>query len=107
MTLTLEIPDTARAVAGDEPDVVLALLGRLYRLGAVAYRDPADAGVLRVRMPRGAAPLPAELRMEIAAWKPELLELLTTHPCTRCRRFAFRAPRLCYWCANPRPSEAR
>lgn len=56
-------------------------------------------GELRVRARRGVV---TEARRELLReHKRELVELLTTHPCTNCGRFAFPVPTRCYWCRHP------
>ena len=66
---------------------------------------------LRFRGPKDA--LNEELKRELVRNKPEILALLVeeyaTHPCVRCRRFAFaEADVVCYWCrcADEAPHEA-
>ena len=72
------------------------LLGTLRARGIeVAVR----AGRLLLRDPRGE--LSPELRAGVARHHAELLEILSSarsHPCASCRRFAFSAPTICYWC---------
>lgn len=55
-----------------------------------------------VRAPKGR--IDDELRAAIAARKGELLELVTTHPCSGCGRFRFHRPTTCFFCRSEWPA---
>lgn len=59
-----------------------------------------DGDHLRYRGPREV--LTPDLLMEFKRHKPALIALISSPPetyaCSRCRRFAFPQPVMCYWC---------
>lgn len=83
------LPDAAR------------LLDELRDLGIVIYRSGPS---LRATQPAGR--ITPDVRAAIAEHRDALLELLTTHPCTACGKFAFPCAGVtCWWCrAHPTPT---
>jgi hypothetical protein len=82
-----------------EPIAPSDLLEMLRREGvSVQLVNGSD---LRVRAPHGV--LTEERRELLRALKPEIIALLRTYPCTKCGRFAFQRPTLCYHCRNNPP----
>lgn len=55
---------------------------------------------LRFRGPKDA--LSEDLKRELKRHKPTIITLLgegrSTYPCSRCERFAFAVPTVCFWC---------
>ncbi len=70
------------------------VLKYLNGMGAMVRLDGAD---LCVRAPQGV--LTPERKELLRAWKPALVRLLSTYPCSGCGLFAFpEAATVCYWC---------
>ena len=67
-----------------------------------------DGEHLRYSGPRQV--LTPDMLAELKRLKPDLIALISTpsetHTCSRCHRFAFQKPVLCYWCASAPEAEA-
>ena len=61
-----------------------------------------DGDQLRYSGPREV--LTKELLSELKRLKPDIIALISTppetHPCSRCRRFSFPQPVVCFWCRS-------
>lgn len=90
------------AGAREEPIAPLPLppaveiLRLAYKVGCRIARD---GDQMRLLVPPGPGSLPAAFLQELRAHRSEILEILTTHACSGCGRFAFPEPQtLCFWC---------
>ena len=85
-----------KTVSRSNGDAV-SLVAELRACGLTIEPDPPGHVIVR---PKDL--LDEELVTRVRALKPALLELLTgpprSWPCTRCERFVFRLPTICYWC---------
>lgn len=80
--------------------------GLLRRLGAQGVAVRLEGGNLHVSAPLGV--LDTGTLEQLRAFKPEIVEILTTHGCSRCGRGSFnRVGVICFWCARSLPDPAR
>lgn len=104
--LTREADQLATVPAPDvtaSPETAADLPRFLVQLAAHGVVVVLTDGQLRARSVTLGALSPA-IRAVLAGLSPELraalIELLTTHGCSKCHRFSFPHPTLCHWCRS-------
>lgn len=86
--------------ASDRPSPALPPAVEILRLAyKMGCRIARNGDQLRLLIPPGPGSIPTAYLEALRAHRSEILEILTTHPCAGCGRFAFPEPHtLCYWC---------